>query len=43
MAAGLGSSPGVYAEAPLRGTLVWNSHAYNVTDKPGKLDIWVNL
>ncbi len=43
MAAGLGSSPGVYAEAPLRGTLVWNSHAYNVTDKAGKLDIWVNL
>ena len=43
MAAGLGSTPGVYAEAPLRGILVWNSHAYNVTDKPGKLDIWVNL
>ncbi|MBX3027443.1 hypothetical protein KF840_21300 [bacterium] len=43
MAAGLGSQAGVYAEAPLRGTLVWNSHAYNVTDMPGKLDIWVNL
>jgi hypothetical protein len=43
MAAGLGSTSGVYAEAPLRGMLVWNSHAYNVTAKPGKLDIWVNL
>jgi hypothetical protein len=43
MAAGLGSVEGVYAEAPLRGTLVWNSHAFNVTDTPGKLDIWVNL
>ncbi len=43
MAAGLGSAEGVYAEAPLRGMLVWNSHAFNVTDKPGKLDIWVNL
>jgi hypothetical protein len=43
MAAGLGAVEGVYAEAPLRGMLVWNSHAFNVTDKPGKLDIWVNL
>lgn len=43
MAAGLGSVPGVYAEAPLRGMLVWDSHAYNVTDREGKLDIWVNL
>ena len=43
MAAGLGSTAGVFAEAPLRGIMVWNSHAFNVTDKPGKLDIWVNL
>ncbi|HSP98016.1 MAG TPA: hypothetical protein VL049_12325 [Candidatus Dormibacteraeota bacterium] len=43
MAAGLGSVSGVYAEAPLRGMLVWNSHAFNVTDQPGKLDIWLNL
>jgi len=43
MAAGLGSASGVYAEAPLRGMLVWNSHSFNVTDLPGKLDIWVNL
>ncbi|MGH7789293.1 MAG: hypothetical protein ACRERC_20655, partial [Candidatus Binatia bacterium] len=43
MAAGLGSAEGVYAEAPLRGILVWNSHAFNITDLAGKLDIWVNL
>ena len=43
MAAGLGSVEGVYDEAPLKGMLVWNSHAFNVTDQPGKLDIWVNL
>lgn len=39
MAAGLGAVEGVYAEAPIRGILVWNSHAFNVTDTPGKLDI----
>ncbi|MDX2167218.1 MAG: hypothetical protein SF182_09150 [Deltaproteobacteria bacterium] len=43
MAAGLGAVEGVYAEAPLRGTMIWNSHAFNSTDVPGKLDIWVNL
>lgn len=43
MAAGLGGVEGVYAEAPLKGMLVWNSHAFNGTDKEGKLDIWVNL
>jgi len=43
MAAGLGAVPGVYAEAPLRGLMVWNSHAFNVTDEAGKMDIWVNL
>jgi hypothetical protein len=43
MAAGLGSVDGIYAEAPLKGILVWNSHSFNVTGEPGKLDIWVNL
>lgn len=43
MAAGLGGVAGIYAEAPLKGMLVWNSHAFNTTDVPGKLDIWVNL
>lgn len=43
MATGLGATTGVYAEAPLKGILVWNSHAFNVNDVDGKLDIWVNL
>ncbi len=43
MAAGLGTLDGIYAEAPLSGILIWNSHSFNVTDEPGKLDIWVNL
>jgi len=43
MAAGLGSVSGIYAEAPLEGILVWNSHAFNITEEAGKLDIWVNL
>jgi hypothetical protein len=41
--AGIGRIEGIYAEAPLKGTFVWNSHAFNITDVPGKLDIWVNL
>jgi hypothetical protein len=43
MAAGLGDVDGVYAEAPLKGMLVWDSHAFDVTDEPGNLDIWINL
>jgi len=43
MATGLGSTEGVFGEAPMKGLLIWNSHAFNVTDQPGKLDIWVNL
>src|SRR6185369_4169585 len=34
---------GIFEEAPLRGILVWNSHAFNVTDAPAPLDMWVNL
>jgi hypothetical protein len=33
----------VFAEAPLRGILVWDSHAFNVTDSPAPLDIWMNF
>lgn len=35
--------PGVYGELPLQGMLLWNSHAFNLTDKPGKLDAWLNF
>jgi predicted CxxxxCH...CXXCH cytochrome family protein len=34
---------GIYEEAPLRGILVWNSHAFNVTPSPATLDMWVNF
>jgi hypothetical protein len=34
---------GVYRSVPLKGILVWNSHAFNVFDDDAKLDIWVNV
>jgi cysteine-rich repeat protein len=33
----------VYDELPLRGVVLWNSHAFNLTDKAGSLEAWVNL
>lgn len=35
--------PGVYAEIPTRGIIIWNSHAFNLTDEPGKLEAWLNF
>jgi hypothetical protein len=35
--------PGVYKEMPVRGLLIWNSHAFNLTDFDGKLEAWVNF
>jgi len=43
MASNVAEQEGVYAEAPVKALLVWNSHAYNVVDEPALLDIWVNL
>jgi hypothetical protein len=43
MASSLAAGTGIYAEAPVEGILVWNSHAFNVSAEPAKLDIWVNL
>ncbi|MDX2170502.1 MAG: hypothetical protein SF182_25745 [Deltaproteobacteria bacterium] len=43
MGSSLSGRDGVYDEAPLKGILVWNSHAYNVVDQPAKLDMWVNF
>ncbi len=34
---------GVFRNVPIKGVLVWNSHAFNVYDEDAKLDIWVNL
>ncbi|MDX2167730.1 MAG: DUF4215 domain-containing protein [Deltaproteobacteria bacterium] len=33
----------VYDELPLKGVLLWNSHAFNLTKKSGTLEAWVNL
>lgn len=35
--------PGVYFEMPVRGIVMWNSHAFNVFDEPGKLEAWLNF
>jgi hypothetical protein len=34
---------GVYDELPLKGMVLWNSHAFNLTDEPGKLEAWLNF
>ncbi len=36
-------APGVYGEIPLKGVIIWNSHAFNLTDQDGKLEAWMNL
>jgi hypothetical protein len=36
-------APGVYSELPLKGMILWSSHAFNLTDKPGKLEAWLNF
>ena len=35
--------PGVYGELPTKGLLIWNSHAFNLTDEEGKLEAWINF
>ena len=34
---------GVYDEIPLKGNVLWNSHAFNLTKRRGKLEGWVNI
>jgi hypothetical protein len=34
---------GVFAEAPLTGMLTFDSHAFNFTDTPGKIEAWMNF
>ena len=36
-------APGVYGESPLKGMIIWNSHAFNTTDEDGKLEAWINF
>jgi len=35
--------PGVYRELPLSGTIIWNTHHFNISDKPGKVEAWLNF
>lgn len=34
---------GTFREAPLKGMMIWNSHAFNLTDKDGKIEAWMNF
>ncbi len=43
MASSAAETDGIFTEAPVEGMLVWNSHAFNVSAEPAKLDIWVNI
>jgi cysteine-rich repeat protein len=35
--------PGVYTLLPVSGVMVWNSHAFNLTDTPTTNEQWLNL
>lgn len=34
---------GVYSEIPIKGVVLWNSHAFNVTRHAGPMEAWVNI
>jgi hypothetical protein len=34
---------GVYAELPLKGIVVWNSHAFNLTEQDSAMHAWINF
>jgi cysteine-rich repeat protein len=34
---------GVYATLPIKGLVVWNSHAFNLTEYPMALEAWLNM
>jgi hypothetical protein len=36
-------APGVYREVPLKGMILWNSHVFNLTDKDGHIEAWLNF
>ncbi|HYD50153.1 MAG TPA: hypothetical protein VEB21_17470 [Terriglobales bacterium] len=35
--------PGVYAEVPMKGMILWNSHSFNLADRPGRIEAWMNF
>ncbi|HVM97845.1 MAG TPA: hypothetical protein VMT89_15725, partial [Candidatus Acidoferrales bacterium] len=36
-------APGVYDSLPMKGIILWSSHAFNLTDEPGTLHAWLNF
>jgi cysteine-rich repeat protein len=34
---------GVYAEIPVKGVIMWNSHAFNLSDQAGTIEAWINF
>ena len=36
-------APGVFDELPTRGWILWNSHAFNLSDESGKVEAWLNF
>jgi len=34
---------GVFRELPLKGVIIWNTHHFNISDKPGKVEGWLNF
>lgn len=34
---------GIYGELPLKGMILWNSHSFNLTADPGKIEAWINF
>jgi hypothetical protein len=34
---------GSFRCVPVTGTILWNSHAFNLTDRPGQLEAWLNF
>lgn len=36
-------APGVYGQIPLKGTILWNHHAFNLTEEDAPMDAWLNF
>ncbi len=36
-------APGVFREMPLKGIILWNSHAFNLDAQPSKVEAWLNF
>lgn len=36
-------APGVYREMPLKGIILWNSHAFNLSPVEAKVEAWLNF